>query len=138
MTELLNKMILLDIEIKHKISEIEKWKEMRVRITTALQEDKTFGGGSVGDKIAELTSCILDFENELLEDVVTAKQLRKDFEKILEKIDDPNEYDLMYRKYILFQPWGTIAKEMHYSKDGLHKMHNRILQRLNEQYTPVY
>lgn len=138
MTELLNKMIRLDIEIKHKISEIEKWKEMRERITTALQEDKTFGGGSVGDKLAELTSCILDFENELLEDVARAKQFRKDFEKVLEKIDDPNEYDLMYRKYILFQPWGTIAKEMHYSKDGLHKMHNRILQRLNEEYTPVY
>lgn len=137
MTELLNKMIRLDIEIKHKISEIEKWKGMRERITTALQEDKSFGGGCVGDKLGELTSCILDFETELLEDVARAKQFRKDFEKILEKIEDPNEYDLMYRKYILFQPWGTMAKEMHYSKDGLHKMHNRILQRLNELYTPV-
>jgi hypothetical protein len=137
MTELLNKMIRLDIEINHKISEIEKWKGMRLRITTALQEDKSFGGGGVQDKVGELTSCILDFESELLEDIRQAKQFRKDFEKILEKINDPNEYDFMYRKYILFQPLGTIAKEMHYSKDGLIKMHNRILQRLNEVYTTV-
>lgn len=137
MTELLNKMIRLDIEIKHKTSEIEKWKAMRERITTVLQEDKSFGGGD-GDKLGELTSCILDFEKELLEDIKQAKKLRKDFEKILETISDPNEYDMMYRKYILFQPWGTIAKEMHYSKDGLIKMHNRILQRLNEVYTAVY
>ena len=137
MTELLNKMIRLDIEIKHKTSEIEKWKAMRERITTVLQEDKTFGGGCVDDKLGELTSCIVDFENELLDDIKQAKQLRKDFEKILETIDDPNEYDMMYRKYILFQPLGTIAKEMHYSKDGLIKMHNRVLQRLNEVYTSV-
>ena len=138
MTELLNKMIRLDIEIKHKTSEIEKWKAMRERITTVLQEDKTFGGSGGGDKLGELTSCILDFEKELLEDIKQAKKLRKEFEKILEQIKDPNEYDMMYRKYVLFQPWGTIAKEMHYSKDGLIKMHNRVLQRLNEVYTTVY
>lgn len=137
MTELLNKMIRLDIEIKHKTSEIEKWKAMRERITTVLQEDKSFGGSNGSDKLGELTSCIVDFENELLDDIKQAKKLRKDFEKILETIDDPNEYDMMYRKYILFQPWGTIAKEMHYSKDGLIKMHNRVLQRLNEVYTSV-
>lgn len=136
MTELLNKMIRLDIEIKLKTSEIEKWKSMRERITTQLQQDKVFCSGEQ-DKLGELTACILDLENELIEDVKQATEFRKDFEKILEEIKEPSEYDLMYRRYILFQPWGTMAKEMHYSKDGLMKMHKRILQRINEVYTSV-
>ena len=60
----------------------------------------------------------------------------KDFEKILSTLENPNEYNMMYRRYVLFQPWGTIAKELHYSKDGLMKMHNRVLENLKEkEYT---
>lgn len=130
MNDLLNKMIRLDIEINLKTREIEKWRGMRERITTQLQENKAFVSGE-SDKLGELTACILDTENELIEDVKRATEYRKEFECVLDKIDDPRQYDLMYRRYVLFQPWGTIAKEMHYSKDGVMKMHNRILQDIN-------
>jgi hypothetical protein len=138
MVELLNKMILIDIEINLKTKEIEKWRSMRERITIQLQENKVSSGGGVQDKLGELTACILDLESELVDDVKKATEYRKDFEKIISKLENPQEYNMMYRRYILFQPWGTIAKEMHYSKDGLMKMHNRVLQNLNGSETKEY
>ena len=139
MIELLNKMILIDIEINLKTREIEKWRSMRERITSQLQENKVGGGGGeTQDKLGELTACILDLESELVGDVQRATQYRKDFEKILSKIENPQEYNMMYRRYILFQPWGTIAKEMHYSRDGLMKMHSRVIESFNTNETKEY
>lgn len=135
MLELLNQMLLIDIEINLKMKEIEKWRSMRERITVQLQENKvSSGGGGVQDKLGELTACILDLESELVEDVRKATEYRKDFEKIISRLENPQEYNMMYRRYILFQPWGTIAREMHYSKDGLMKMHSRVIENL-KQYT---
>ena len=133
MVELLNNIIRTEIEINLKGKEIEKWRSMRERITSQLQDNKvSSGGGGVQDKLGELTACILDLEAELLEDVKRLTEYRKEVEKIISSLENPNEYNMMYRRYILYQPWGTIAKELHYSKDGLMKMHKRILETLEE------
>ena len=51
----------------------------------------------------------------------------------LDKLDDTEEYDIMFKKYILFKNWYEIERECHYTRILIIELHNRALRKLNNK-----
>lgn len=127
--EVLNGMIRADVAMKCKMREIEQLKVLRERVTACLKDDVVQTSGA-GDKLGDLTAAILDLENELKDDIAKGIQCRREFEEIISKIASPQEYEVMHRRYVQFQSFGRIAREMHFSKSAIAKIHERVLQKV--------
>lgn len=51
----------------------------------------------------------------------------------LDKLDNAEEYDIMFKKYILFKNWYEIERECHYTRIWIIELHNRALEKLNNK-----
>lgn len=47
-------------------------------------------------------------------------------------------FDVLYRRYFMYQKWEVIAVEMHYSYRGVLKLHGVALKELSKEYTQVH
>lgn len=127
--DVLNGVIKADVAAKCKMREIEQLKTLRGRVTACLKDDVVQTSGA-GDKLGDLTAAILDLENELQVCIAQGIRCRREFEEIISKITSPQEYEVMHRRYVQFQSFGRIAKEMHFSKSAIAKIHERILKKV--------
>ena len=127
--DVLNGIIKADVAAKCKMREIEQLKTIRGRVTACLKDDVVQTSGA-GDKLGDLTAAIVDLENELQVCIAQGIRCRREFEEIISKLTSPQEYEVMHRYYVQFQSFGRIAKEMHFSKSAIAKIHKRILQKV--------
>ena len=127
--DVLNGIIKADVAAKCKMKEIEQLKTLRGRVTACLKDDVVQTSGA-GDKLGDLTAAIVDLENELRDCIAQGILCRREFEDTLTKITSPQEYEVMHRRYVQFQSFGRIAKEMHFSKSAVVKIHERILKKV--------
>ena len=127
--DVLNGIIKADVAAKCKMREIEQLKTIRGRVTACLKDDVVQTSGA-GDKLGDLTAAIVDLENELQVCIAQGIRCRREFEEIISKLTSPQEYEVMHRRYVQFQSFGRIAKEMHFSKSAIAKIHKRILQKV--------
>ena len=127
--DVLNGIIKADVAAKCKMKEIEQLKTIRGRVTACLKDDVVQTSGA-GDKLGDLTAAIVDLENELQVCIAKGIRCRRQFEEIISKLTSPQEYEVMHRHYVQFQSFGRIAKEMHFSKSAIAKIHKRILQKV--------
>lgn len=127
-----NECLRVEIEIERKTHEIENLQNTRDSITGTLKDVCVQSSPLEQDKIGALTSQILDLVEELGECIVRKNYLREKFNDVLKELSDPKEYDLMYRHYVLFQPWKIISEMMNYSRQWLHVLHDKILHRFND------
>ena len=127
--DVLNGIIKADVAAKCKMREIEQLKTLRGRVTACLKDDVVQTSGA-GDKLGDLTAAIVDLGNELQVCIAQGIRCRREFEETISKITSPQEYEVMHRRYVQFQSFGRIAKEMHFSKSAIAKIHKRILQKV--------
>lgn len=127
--DVLNGIIKADVAAKCKMKEIEQLKTLRGRVTACLKDDVVQTSGA-DDKLGDLTAAIVDLENELRDCIAQGILCRREFEDTLTKITSPQEYEVMHRRYVQFQSFGRIAKEMHFSKSAVVKIHERILKKV--------
>ena len=127
--DVLNGIIKADVAAKCKMKEIEQLKTLRGRVTACLKDNVVQTSGA-GDKLGDLTAAIVDLENELRDCIAQGIRCMREFEDTLTKITSPQEYEVMHRRYVQFQSFGRIAKEMHFSKSAVVKIHERILKKV--------
>ena len=51
----------------------------------------------------------------------------------MDKLDNTEEYDIMFKRYIQFKSWEEIEQECHYTKRWIIELHNRALEKLNNK-----
>lgn len=51
----------------------------------------------------------------------------------MDKLDNTEEYDIMFKRYIQFKSWEEIVQECHYTKRWIIDLHNRALDKLNNK-----
>ena len=56
--------------------------------------------------------------------------LKSAFLEALQKLDNPDERDLMYKRYIEFKSWNEVFHEMGYSKSAGYRVHSNALSKL--------
>ena len=51
---------------------------------------------------------------------------------LIDKIEDADCVDVLYKRYFQFKKWEQIAVEKNYSYQGICKIHGKALQMMNE------
>ena len=51
----------------------------------------------------------------------------------MDKLDNTEEYDIIFKRYIQFKSWEEIEQECHYTRILIIELHNRALGKLNNK-----
>ena len=135
-TGVLNDILRTDMAVESKLREIERLKATRERVTAVLRGE---GGGATGarDRLGDVTCTILELEGELEKDIARSAQLRREFNAIALCAVTPTEYAVLCRRYLEGQSFGRIAREMHFSRSAIAKIHARALEKWKQMETKV-
>ena len=97
-------------------------------IDTTKDAVQTSNKSDLSDKVLKINDLKANIE-ECLQQIVDYKKYVK---KLLDKITDENEYNIMFYKYIMFMRSEEIAVKMHYSKRRVDQIHGHVLQKLRK------
>lgn len=125
----LKKIRLYDARISTKTEEIERLRDLRLRITSSGQST---GGRCARDKIGTLTAKIVDLENELAEDSAKLIEARARAVGMIDNLDDKDQHLIVYKRYCEYKTWDSIADEMNMSERNVLYVHGKALQSLRK------
>lgn len=118
---------LYDVRINTKQEELERLKAFRLKITPTLKDDVVSGGCSY-DKLADITAKILDLESQINKNIDSYVDKRNEVVAVLNRVKNEKQYQVLYKRYVLFKTWEQIACDIGYSYQGVCKLHGRALQ----------
>lgn len=85
-----------------------------------------------GDSMVNNVAQIIAAEHELAEKTAGLLALRSDIVLAIQSLPNAAHIDLLYRRYVQFQPWAQIAREMNYSKDYVRGiLHKQALKEMD-------
>lgn len=122
---------LYDTHINTKIEEMARLKALATKITATLKQDVVSGGGNQ-DKLGDAVAKIVDLEREINAIIDAYIDLKRQVEEVVEKVSDPDEAAIIYKRYFLNERWEQIAMEMNMSHRNVTRLHGRALQTVNE------
>lgn len=128
---LLTQVKLYDAHINNKLEEIARIRALATKITSTLKQDVVSGGGNQ-DKIGDAVAKIADLEREANAIIDAYIDLKKQVDIIVEQVPDPEEYNVLKKRYFLHERWEQIALEMNMSHRNVTRLHGRALQTVNE------
>lgn len=122
---------LYDAHINNKLEELTRLKELTRQITATLKQDvvaHSSGGDRLGDTIAK----IVDLENEFNDAVDAYVDRRRDALRLLERVEDADEYQVLHKRYFEFKTWEKIACEMNFTYRNVCYIHGKALQTVDK------
>lgn len=78
-------------------------------------------------RLEEAVIKILDKETELRQEKAKLDTLRSEVVAMIAQIDNPEERQVLYRRYVESKTWEDIAAEMIYSIGWIYKIHKNAL-----------
>lgn len=130
--EFLSQVELCDIHIGNKLDELQHLKDMVLKITSAWKDDVTSGGSGNQDKMGDAVSKIIDMENEINSAVDNYVDKKKEVSAMLERIQDPDQVSVLYKRYFQYMTWEQIACDMHMTYRNVCYIHGKALQVVEE------
>ena len=127
---------LCDKHINNKLEELANLRDLSLRITSNISGNG--GHSGPGDKVGNAVARIVDLEREINESIDKYVDLKHQVEAVIEQITDPDEVEVIYKRYFRFKKWEEIAAEMNYTYQGVCKIHGRALQSVREILKTVY
>lgn len=121
-----------DSRINTKLEELHHLKEMVLRITPTLKDDVVSGGGGSQDKLADAVTKIVDLEEEVNRDIDRYVSAKQEISNTLEKISDPDQLQVLHKRYVQYKTWEQIACEMNMSYRNVCYIHGKGLQSVNQ------
>jgi hypothetical protein len=122
---------LYDSRINSLLEELDNLKAMVTKITTTLKQDVVSSGGNQ-DKLGDAVSKIVDLEAEINRAVDCFINRKKAVNDVLDMVYDPDQYAVLYKRYILYKRWEQIACEMGFTYRNVCYIHGRALQTVAE------
>jgi cell fate (sporulation/competence/biofilm development) regulator YmcA (YheA/YmcA/DUF963 family) len=126
--EFLMQVELCDIHISNKLDERQRLKDMVLKITSTWKDDVTSGGSGNQDKMGDAVSKIVDLEMEINRAVDAYVDKKKEVNAVLERIKDPDQVSVLYKKYFQYMTWEQIACDMHMTYRNVCYIHGKALQ----------
>lgn len=118
---------LCDAHINNKLEELAQLKALSTKITSTLKQDAVSGGG-YGDKVGDVVSRIIDMQNEINAAIDEYVDKKKEVKRVIEKVTNPDQLNVLLKCYILHESLEQIACEMGYSYRNICYIHGRALQ----------
>lgn len=126
--ECLNSIREYDVMIDSKLAEVDALYTMITRITPVLKTDVVVSGGADQDKIGNALAKIIDLKDEINRDIDHFVDKKREVIALLMQINNPLYYQVLHKRYFLYQTFEQIALEMDYSYRGICYLHGRALQ----------
>ena len=119
-----------ECRIANKIAEIQRLEALAIDISPHLSEIKVSSTPNP-HRAQEVWDRLIDARNELFEEVESLMTLKRDVIKMLEKLPF-QEYDVLYRLYILMESSQHIADDEHYSRQSIYRYKRRGLEKIQK------
>lgn len=119
-----------ECRISNKISEIQRLETMAVNISPHLSEIKVSTTPNP-HRAQEVWDRLIDARNELFEEVENLLVLKREIINKLEQLPH-QEYDVLYKLYVLMQSSQNIADEEHYSRQSIYRYKRSGLEKLQK------
>ena len=118
---------LCDAHINNKLEELAQLRTLSTKITSTLKPDAVSGGGD-GDKVGDAVSRIVYMQNEINAAIDDYIDKKNDVKRVIEKVTNPDQLNVLLKCYILHESLEQIACEMGYSYRNICYIHGRALQ----------
>lgn len=118
----------LDVRIDSKLEELAKLDSMAKRITPKMRPNGGGSGSGNQDRLGDTIARIADLREEINRAVDIFVDTKKEAAEMLEKITRPEYYQVLHKRYVLYESFERIAAEMGYTYRGVCYVHGRALQ----------
>ncbi len=88
------------------------------------------------DKMSRNICRAIDLDNEAALAFSQLEELKRSFLSALEAIDDIDQRDLLYKRYIEFKCWRKVADEIGYSESHTKRLHAIAVKKMILHDTP--
>lgn len=122
----------LDAFIDAKLAERDALYEMLTHITPTLKQDVVSSCGFQQDKIGNAIAKIADLGNEIDSVVDSFVDKKREASALLERLENPLHYQVLHKRYVLFQSFEKIAGDLNYTYRWVCKTHGRALQEFDK------
>ena len=106
----------LERAIRLKKEEIEELRTLATSITVKTGEEPVQTSGT-SDKVGNIVAKIVDLQRELEDSVIVFLNKREECIAILDKMQDIDEYEVLYRRYMQDMKWEEVANVMGYTSE---------------------
>lgn len=113
--------------IKRIESEIEEIRNMKM-YPSSINNGMTHGSNQ--SDLSSYAVALQEREDELYQEGVKQVQTYKDIEYRINKLENQDERDVMFYKYIKGFTWWQIAQLMEYSESWIYELHGRALKNI--------
>ena len=125
--EFLRQVKLYDIHINNKLEEKARLKARALRITSSWGGEHVSGSGNQ-DNLGDAVSKIIDLEQEIDKAIDSFVNKKREVNAVLQKIQNPDQLDLLYKVYFQYETLEQVACEMNMSYRNACYIHGRALQ----------
>lgn len=122
---------LYDSHISTKLEDLHHLKEMVTKITPTLKDDVVSCGGDQ-DKLGDAIAKIVDLEAEIDRDIDRYVAAKQKISATLDKLTDPDQLQVLHKRYVQYMTWEQIACEMNMSYRNVCYIHGKGLQTVNQ------
>lgn len=74
---------------------------------------------------------VLELEERLDKEIDRLTEKRQEIEQAVNAIPDEVQREVLTRRYLLYQKWEVIAKEMNYSERHIRRLHGHALKNMS-------
>lgn len=128
----LKRVKLYDTHIDNKLAELERLKAMVTKITATWKDDVVSGGSRSQDKIGDAVSRIVDLQKEINQDIDSYVDMKQEVLDLVDKIEDADQLNVIYKRYILYETFEQIACEMFMTYRNVCYIHGKALESISE------
>jgi len=124
--EFLSQAYRADRMVNAKLGQAQVLRELAAKATTTLSDmprKPSPNLHSMEDTIVKM----LELESEIVADINTLLDLKKDITAAIKKVENPDYQVLLELRYLCFKSWSEVADDMKYSKAHILTLHRQAL-----------
>lgn len=125
-----------DVLIANKTETVARLREQATSIT-AKTDKVNVQTTARNDKLEATIVKIIDLENGILKDIERLTELKGEVTRVIDAVNDADLINLLYKRYVHYEEWATIAEEMNFSEQHVLRLHGKALLRVQDIINPV-
>ena len=125
--EFLQRFIVIQRQVDNSLSQMMELQSMAKRITSVIRNTPIGSMQSVS-RVENSVVDIHDMTEQLAQALSCAVAVRQEIAEAISRVPNDDERCLLSMRYICCDSWETIAKKMHFSLQGVFKLHRRALK----------
>ncbi|MGE5390885.1 MAG: DUF1492 domain-containing protein [Deltaproteobacteria bacterium] len=128
--EYLSQAFRIDQRINSKLEQVIALRNLAEK-TTASYSTERVDGTKQKSPMENAIVKIMDYENEINNDIDQLVDLKIEIHKVIKTVDDPDCQLLLELRYLTFKNWEEIADSMGFTFQWVHSLHQKALRKIN-------